>query len=468
MDLRRRVLRTVRRHELFGSGDAIAIAVSAGGDSTALAWLVDAVAPELAARVVGLIHVNHQLRGDESDADEAFCRALAARMSLAIDVVRVDAAALARAEKRSIESAARDARYRAFSEAATRLRATHIATGHTLDDQAETVLLRLLRGTGLRGASAVRIRRGAYIRPLLECRRQDLAADLAARAEPFRDDASNRDLRIARNRLRAELMPVIERIAPGGVRALARFAALAAADERWLEHEARNWASSAIRMRGDGVEVLQADALRAMPPALARRVVRDTLDRVTAGRVPGSRHIAAVCDLAQSDQTRARADLSGATAERVGAEIIVRRVTTGRHADPVVPPFERPLPVPGDTPVPEAGVIISVAEGRGGADTVLSGHGRRVVLAAGSVTLPLTVRNRRDGDRMKPLGAPGRRKLQDLFVDRKVARHDRDRVPVVVDGTGRIVWVAGVAMADECRVTRPEAGVVILELKQPN
>jgi tRNA(Ile)-lysidine synthase len=468
MDLRRRVLRTVRRHELFANGDAIAIAVSGGGDSTALAWLVDSVAPELGARVAGLIHVNHQLRGDESDGDEAFCRGLADRMSLPIDVVRVDVAALAREERRSIETTARDARYRAFAEAAVRLRATLVATGHTLDDQAETVLLRLLRGTGLRGASAIRIRRGRYIRPLLECRRQDLTADLASRGEAFRDDASNRDLKITRNRLRAELMPVIERLAPGGVRAIARFAAIAAADERFLEHEARNWAASAIRTRTDGVETLEADALRAMPPAMARRVVRDTLDRVTAGRVPGARHITAVCELARSGQTGSRVDLSGAIAERTGGDIVVRRTAPGDGRHAAVPPFEHPLAVPGETAVPEAGVVVAVIESQGGADTLASGHGRRAVLAAGSFARPLTVRNRRDGDRMKPLGAPGRRKLQDLFVDRKVARHERDRVPVIVDANGRIVWVAGVAMADECRVTRPQAGVVILELKQPN
>src|SRR5688572_8287520 len=215
----------------LGPVDRVAIAISGGSDSVALAWILHEAAPRASWRVVGLVHVNHGLRGDDAAADEAFCRELAARLGWPIDVSHVDVRARAHERRQSIEAAARGARYDCFEGAAARLGATVVATAHTMDDQAETVLLRLLRGAGSRGISGIRERRGRIVRPLLGCRRLELREFLNDRQELFREDASNLDLSIPRNRLRHELMPVIERLAPGGVAALARAAALAADDE---------------------------------------------------------------------------------------------------------------------------------------------------------------------------------------------------------------------------------------------
>src|SRR5262245_21639536 len=186
-----RVRRAIARRGLLADDDRVAVAVSGGSDSVALAWVLRALEPDANWQLVGLIHVNHGLRGEESDADEAFCRALAARIGLPIEVHSPHVRQRAIERKQSIETTARVERYTCFDRAARALGATRVATGHTKDDQAETVLLRLLRGAGGRGVSAIRARRGQYVRPLLDCRRAELQAELESRGERWRDDSSN-------------------------------------------------------------------------------------------------------------------------------------------------------------------------------------------------------------------------------------------------------------------------------------
>ena len=171
-----RVLRVIRKHALLAATDRVAVALSGGADSVALLWLLVELgrAGDLPGAVTGVIHVNHGLRGAEAARDEDFCRGLADRLGLPIEAATIDVAGAARATRRSLEATARDLRYQFFTEAAARLGATVVATGHTLDDQAETVLLRLLRGAGSRGLAGIRLRRGSCIRPLLATRRDDL------------------------------------------------------------------------------------------------------------------------------------------------------------------------------------------------------------------------------------------------------------------------------------------------------
>ncbi len=327
--LSRAVARFVRRRQLWGPSDRIAVAVSGGSDSVALAFILRDLERLSLGRVAGVIHVNHQLRGAESDADEAFCVALAARLGWPIDVSHADVARLARDRKLSVEAAAREARYKRFEPAAERLGATVVVTGHTADDQAETVLLRLLRGAGTRGLSGIRARRGLYARPLLECRRAGLQRELARRHETFREDASNLDHAMPRNRLRHELMPVVERLAPGGVRALARLAALAEDVEAVLAGAAIETVRSVVLSRvGEperpGAIEIDAAALRAAPPAIGRRVLRALVAELLPGAAPSAVHLQAIWDLARADKGKGHVDLAGLTVDRRGAIVTLR------------------------------------------------------------------------------------------------------------------------------------------------
>ncbi len=185
------------------------MALSGGADSVALLHLLRDLDERGELTLVGAAHLHHGLRGDAADEDQAFCAALTARLGVPFETARVDVAALAREQKRSVEDAGRQARYAFLEEAADRLSADTIATAHTRDDQAETFLLRLLRGSGTRGLGGIRPRVGRVVRPLLDVERADLRRYLADRSEDFREDASNADVTLLRNRVRHELLPFL-------------------------------------------------------------------------------------------------------------------------------------------------------------------------------------------------------------------------------------------------------------------
>ena len=324
-------LRTIRRHHMLPRGGRVAVALSGGADSVALVHILLELQQRGELVVAGLAHLNHQLRGEAADADERFCFALAASVNLPIDAGRADVRAQARDERRSIEDAARAARYAFLAEAAQRLDAVAVAVAHSRDDQAETFLLRLIRGSGSRGLGGIRPTAGLIIRPLLDIRRLDLREYLAALGATFQEDATNADVSIPRNRVRHELLPYLEReFSPGISDVLAREAASAREDEEKLQAEAIDLAASIVLTddspggsRPSGFR-LQAEALKALHPAIAARVARLALGRLGAERFIGFDHIQRFLDFLETAKNGAAVSLPGQQAVRDGAWVILR------------------------------------------------------------------------------------------------------------------------------------------------
>jgi tRNA(Ile)-lysidine synthase len=460
-----RVLRTIRRHDLIPRGSRVLAAVSGGPDSIALAHVLNDLQRAGGFALAGLAHLNHRLRGAEAEADERFCREAAAALGVPIDVESAEVAELAAAWRVSVETAGRRARYEFLERAARRLDADRIAVGHTRNDQAETFLLRLLRGAGPRGLGGIHPRAGAIVRPLLDVTRDEILAFLAERGLSWREDKSNADVTIPRNRVRHELIPFLtSRFSPGAVDSLARAAAIARDDEAWLESRAIEMSSSVVLHR-DGAHIqLDAEALQAAPLPLARRLVRDALAEVDRAGSAGFEHIEAVLGMEPGHAL----DLPGVHIARRGAEIIIEPASA--RDDPGANGFEYSLSIPGEVHIVEAGWTISAEKvEKLAADVKATGHDPRaseVAVQAAELGAGLTVRSRRPGDALRPLGLGGRKKLQDLFVDRKVAREERDRVPLVVDRRDRIVWVVGQTVAEDFRVTEPAASVILLKARR--
>jgi tRNA(Ile)-lysidine synthase len=462
------VRRTIRHHGLLPSGTRVAVALSGGADSVALLFALRALAAAEGFQLVGAAHLNHQLRGADADADAEFCRSLAAGLEVPIDIERVDVAALASEIDASVEHAAHVARHAFFDRAAVRLGADAVAVAHTKDDQAETFLLRLLRGAGPRGLSGIHPRSGIVVRPLLDTSRADVRAFLASSGIAFREDASNADLSIPRNRIRHELLPLLDaRFSPGIVDVLDREAAIAREDADYLESLAHDAARGIVSRTPRGVEI-DAEALMAQPPAIMRRVIR-LAQQMAAGPdcFVGFDAAEAVRRYVVSKST-GQLDLPGHRVNRRGGAVVLTE-SRGREKAAKALDFSYPLQVPGQVAVPEAGCAISayataVPAGRSAGEVWrLAGRSDQAVLEARRLAGPLAVRNRRPGDSFRPLGLNGRKTLQDFFVDAKIDRGDRDITPVIVDSAGQIVWIAGLALAEEFRVTEATKDVVILK-----
>src|SRR5262245_21112406 len=448
MTLEDRVRETIRRHKLLTPEQSVVAAVSGGSDSVALAYLLNEFDRRGECRLVGLAHFNHQLRV-AADGDEAFCVKLAESLGRPLILERADIRAIARREDRSIEGAAHTARHAFLNRARQQLGADLVALGHTKDDQAETFLLRLLRGAGSRGLGSMHPRRGTLIRPLLDCRRAELQAYLQERGIAFVHDETNEDVSVPRNRVRAELLPFLERrFNPSIVDALAEESELAREAYQYLENAAREHFSRIVRVEGDRW-ILDSVALAGCPGAIARQVVRQALTEAARGRAIRFADVRRTLDVVAGATAF---DGPGQRVERIGDVVVLTSRPAGAKGRPAaanrqVNLFRYPLSIPGEVHVPEAGCVVS-AEFADGAESALraaNGHGVAAV-QLDKKTGGLAVRNRRPGDRFRPFGLGGRTKLQDFFVDHKVVREDRDRVPIIVDDRDRIVWVAGHAI----------------------
>jgi tRNA(Ile)-lysidine synthase len=445
---------------MVAPGGRVLVALSGGADSVAMLDLLREVDAAGVLVVAGVAHFNHRLRGDSADADERFCRDLAASLALPIDVGSADVRARAAAEGRSLEDAARTARYEFLEAAADRCRAEAIAVGHTVEDQAETFLLRLLRGAGPRGLAGIRPKAGRVIRPVIDISRKELRGYAAERQLMFREDESNADLSISRNAVRHRLLPVLREFSPAVADVLAREAEIAREDEDFLSRAAIDLASSIVLVTKHGIEI-EIESVRSVHPALASRVIREVLDRAAPGQFFGRDHIRATLALVDAPAHGAGNALSlpGLSVRREGG----RLVFGGSPPEPFSNSFQFPLSIPGEVSLPEW-TVSAQTEGAGGARR-FSAHS--VSVATVGLRLPLAVRSRKPGDRFRPLGMGGQgRKLQDFLVDRKVSRSDRDTLPLVVDSDDRIVWVVGQSVAEDFRVTDASQGVILLKAKR--
>ena len=457
------VLAGIRRRQLFEPGARVVAAVSGGSDSVALAWILRELSEAGALRLTAIAHLDHSLRGAESARDAAFCRDLAAELGVPFDVEAVDVASLAKANGQSIEEAGREARYAFFDRVRARTTADAVATGHTRDDQAETVLMRVFRGAGTKGLAGIPPRRGAIVRPLIDLRRVELVGWLDAHSRRWVEDSTNADRAVTRNWIRHALLPEITaRFGDGVIDVLARGADLARADDSVLSEIAREVAPGIQTSVGHGID-LSVPALCVQPLAIRQRVVRGVLKRFGGG--PSAAHVEAVLRMAESGQP-ARLRLGQRLLELSGGGRVLS-IRESRPAELTGSSWTYPLEIPGEIDLPEAAGRLTASpttlEALGGMSKVK--HLPQGQAVAAGLEGPLVVRAWKPGDAMHVLGLSGRKKVQDLFVDRKVPRERRHMVPVVAHPDGRIVWVAGHALGEPFRVSEATKSVVVLNFE---
>ena len=458
MTLLTHLRRFATRHALWRPDTRVVAAVSGGADSVAMLFLLHELHSRGELRLESVAHLNHRIRAD-AEIDEMFCRDLATRLGIAFSSASIDVPSRARQRKESLEVAGRNARRTFLNDVRNATGADCIATAHTKDDQAETILLRLVRGAGSRGLAGIMPCRQGRIRPVLSVTRQRLRQYLTALGESWREDQTNTDLSNPRNRVRHELLPYLEREFNPAIRqALARAADTARADHAIL---ARLTASAALTLieHRDGTRMMNAADLRSLPEGLARRVVADAI--LAAGGRASYDEIAEVLEVAAGRSVAA--DLFRVRVEHFAGNVVLISSSSSSTAAPPREPFCLQLLVPGAVQTRDGWVVEAQAFER---------PQRRdprpdvAQIDAAVVAGNLFVRRRRPGDRLRPVGLGGTKKLQDVLVDRKVTRRQRDAVPIVTDKQGRIVWVAGHVLGEDFRVTEGTKGVIILKLRR--
>ena len=431
-----RVKKTIAQYGMLTDGQAVVAAVSGGPDSAAM---LDCLL-RLGYRPI-VVHLHHGLRGREADADETFVRRLAETHRLPIHVKRVDAAALAREKGVSIEEAGRSARYLFFWEVMERTGCMRTALAHHRDDQAETVLMHMLRGSGPEGLKGMEpVRDGVFIRPMLYVSREDILAYCRGRGLSYREDATNADTDYRRNRIRHELLPQLTQYNPKIREALCRTAEIMREEDACMAaYGGRLYAEMAALT--DRAISLPINKLMAVPLAMRRRILRRAVSAVGSMRDVGYGHIEEVLGLLAGPGSAVQ--LPGGIRAQVCGKAL--QLNAEGEEEPC-PPYAYDLPAPGSVTVPEAGVRIACEE----TGTPFFDE-NTVCVDADKIRGRLTVRNRRRGDRFFPYNSSGSKKLKDFFIDEKIPRAKRDRIPLVTDDQG-ILWVAGLRTADPYKV----------------
>ncbi|MGD8237919.1 MAG: tRNA lysidine(34) synthetase TilS [Armatimonadota bacterium] len=459
-ELVERAEEAIGRFGLLSGGESVVVGVSGGQDSVALLDVLRQLAPAMRLRLA-VAHLHHGVRGADADGDEAVSGRLAEDAGVPFRSRRLDVPTLARESGRSLEEAGREARYEFFEAVRDELGADVVALGHTASDRAETLLMNLLRGAGLDGLGSIPPRRGCIVRPLILATRQETLAHCRRNELGFRIDHTNLAPQHLRNKVRLELLPLLEReYARGAGSHIARAAELAHEDAQLLGELAVDALDDASIDTSTGDVTLELARLSSMPEALARRVLREAV-RLTSGdlRDLQYKHIRDTVRLIKGGRTGGRVALPGGVAvERGYGEL---RISRGRPEAPSAEYVEASLPVPGEVTVAELRVQVrgELWEAEGAA--IAGGKWRATVDATGAGNA-LVVRNWRPGDRFRPLGLGGAKKLQDFFVDAKVPRAERSRVPIVARADGQIVWVVGHRLDERAKVLPSTTRVLAL------
>jgi tRNA(Ile)-lysidine synthase len=480
-----RLLRHLREKQWAPAGQRIGLAVSGGADSVGLLFLLLELRAKLGI-VLSVVHFNHKLRGRASEADEKFVAKLATEFDLPFHVQHEDISAKSKRERRNLEDAARRARYAFFERLATEGRVDKIAVAHTADDQAETVLAHILRGTGLAGLSGIHPEVGCVFRPLLKFRRAELRAYLKARQQAWKEDATNRDTKRMRARIRLKLMPLLEKnFQSAAVEHLCQLGDLAREDEAWLESSAElrlflnareekgEWRISLRDFIAPNLPFEQAKQrdefwTRNAAEAMSKRMIRLLLKRVKAhcGQLSAV-HVEAVLRMAQQADSGKLVQLPGGVeVRRERDSLVFRAAQSGSREAPGTQPFSYTVEL-GEKPIE---VVLAEAQCClrftviDWPEQERETSRRGAVLDRERIGLPLVVRNWRPGDSIQPLGHQKRHKLSRLLNELGVSRWEKVCWPVVACGE-EIVWVKGLPVSVEFAAdSSTREGVAITEV----
>ena len=444
-----RIRRTIARYSMLQPGDPVSVAVSGGADSVCLLHVLLELRREFSLSL-SIIHIDHNLRGPESQADAQFVHNLAQQLGLPFHLRTLDLSG----RRGNLEQEARRARYAIFRDLVHDGLSQKVAVGHTRSDQAETVLYRLLRGAGSAGLAGIRpVTDFGMVRPLLQVTRPEVENWLRERSIPWRQDSTNTELRFDRNRIRHQLIPSLESEWNLGVQeTLAQTADWAWEEEQYWQLQLKGLAANWVRS-ANGAAVIDAARLDALPVALSRRLIREVVRQVKDDLLGVSfAHIEAIREMAAAPEGDGRQQIAGVE--------VFRSFHWLRFAKPASPPADWQLAVtpPGQYVIPPTTIELELIPNDGvynGSLNALDGD-----RAAG----PLVLRNWRPGDQYRRQGRASLEKVKKLFQEHRIPSWERHNWPMITVG-GQIAWVSVFGPAAEFAVNAASRSVLMIRLR---
>ena len=442
MDLIERVRDTIRKYSMI-SGENILIGLSGGPDSVCLADVLDKLKEELNISL-SAVYIDHGMRPEETGNEADFCRGFCKERGINFIEESVNVREHAEEGGTNLQEAARELRYQKFEEISNRLGTEYIALGHNADDQAETVLMRLLKGAGMKGLTGIPPVRDLIIRPLIEIERSMIEDYLKENSVAYTVDSSNLKEKYFRNWLRLSLLSEIKKKDPAVIREISRTAEILRDEDEYLEIIVTKTLMRLFSRKDDGTIELFLTPLSSIEKPVLRRLLRRAVDAAKGLRGISFSNIEDIIDLIRNGKAGDSLDLPREI--RVIREYSLLKISTLKHVKITKYKLEPPC----DVAIRETGAVIKSVYEEKGSDPA---DGRKeVFLDACLLKFPLLIRARAAGDHFYPAGFGKKKKLQDFFVDEKVPRDLRDSVPLVLSGDD-IVWVAGFRADERFRVT---------------
>lgn len=465
--LKQLVLETIINKELINYGEGVIVGISGGYDSVCLLHILYSVSTELGIKIYP-VHVNHMLRGDEAIRDENFVRNFCSSLGLEVYVKHIDIAKKSKDEKISLEEAGRNARYDEFNRIAKLHSAAKIAVAHSRNDQAETILMRICRGTGLEGLRGMEYKRDNIIRPLLEIDRSQIEQYVNDMGIKAVTDSSNLHTDYFRNRIRLNVIPAINSAFRSDITEnLLRLSKIVVAEDDYLSYNSELYYQKSVHTQKSMYAELDLKVLMEIHQALRFRVLRLAIEK-TCSTLNGLEyiHLEKLNDLIESGRTGAQIDLPHSLAAVKSYNLLILREQGRSDREQ----FEQKLNIPGETEISNIGSYMqtelinfdSIKSCREFINKNEKVHTKFVDFEKLTATgKNITVRNRRDGDVFKPLKSNGTKKLKEYFIDNKVPREVRNTIPLIAVGK-EIVWISGNKISDNYKVTDNTKSVLLI------
>lgn len=459
-----KVLDLIKKNSMINNGDSIVVGVSGGPDSVCLLHVLWRLREELNLRIVA-VHINHMLRGSESDRDEEYVKSLCEKMNIELQALRIDIKKISKEKNQSLEETGRDERYRHFGIIADNIGASKIAVAHNKNDQAETVLMNIIRGSGLDGLKGMDYVRGRIIRPLLDVERSEIETYCEVNKLNPITDSSNLDNIYSRNKIRLNVIPYIDSLFDCNlVKSIDRMNRLIKDDIDFIDNKINKmYYTSVLKKESEEVELLLGK-IKNMHVAAKRRIIRKSINEVK-GNVKGieSIHIENILEMIDNGKVGSKLCLPGIKVGRTYDSIRFYM----KEKQPDVFDFNVGLIIPGKT---------EMGGGRHSFETTIISdfniNEYKPVKGSSNIQffdydkLPqgINIRKRKEGDYFRPVNSKGTKKLKEFFIDSKVPREIRDSIPLVAKES-EIIWIVGYKISDKFKVTENTKRVLKISYK---